>query len=468
MINYFPLVWYPLLAGGVYGLYHFCVASNHYLLGDAIPEFPGEKTNHLREILLTSSMYIVFEIFQLVRIKLFRPAPPLPPAHPRRHNENAHVIIAAHKAYDSLKNILPSVIAAFPAYQVWVADNGLVRDQDTEDLCREWGIQYRFYNMPNKTWAIFKTAQEIYDTHLDRVSSLVLLDDDTKLPEGFFVRHDLLDQPLVAGYCVGIGIQKTPPYNVYENLIDFEYRSISYKNEVKSYYGTLQFLHGICAVYNVKRMLTIYSKLCTLPGGLPFGEDSFAGLDCRLAGYRLLQDNDNVVTTFCPRQAFPPLCVKGREQGFGASSLWKQRAMRWYLSWPRRLPSEIALALFYDTGSWVGNVLYRVDLLWYLVLILISSLWPVYMVKLHTTHKSWLLLGYLHAGLYATAVFTATCRYAVFPPSLKKGVDLRVLVLVPLFNLMTCIFMAASLVMSLLWYIPFKRIDYKKTYENAW
>jgi len=92
------------------------------------------------------------------------------------------------------------------------------------------------------------------------VVSLVLLDDDTQLSEGFFVRCDLLDLPLVAGYCVGIKIKKAPPYNVLEHLVDFEYRTISYRNECKAYNGTLEFLHGICAIYNTKRMLMIYSK----------------------------------------------------------------------------------------------------------------------------------------------------------------------------------------------------------------
>jgi len=175
-----------------------------------------------------------------------------------------------------------------------------------------------------------------------------------------------------------------------------------------------------------------------------------------------------VVTTFCPRRIFPPLFEKGREQGFGASSLWKQRALRWYLSWPRRLPSEIALGLFYDVGSWTGNFLYRVDLLWYLLLISVSSMWPLYMIKIVLAHKSWAMLGYLHAALYGTAVATASIRYAAFPASLKEGVDRRILLLVPGFNLLVCFFMAFSFFLSLLWYIPFKRISYQKCYAKAW
>ena len=460
----FPLIWYPSLAGGIYLLYRYYIQSIHYW-----NSWLSTSTHDpASEIMVACLLYFTFEVLQYARTKLSRPPPIALPAHPTRCNENSHVIIAAHKAHDSLKNILPNVLAAFPARNIWVADNGEVRDEATQLHCQEVGIQYRFYPIPNKTYALYKTAQEIYDIHHDTASSLVLLDDDTHLPDNFFVRHDLLDQPLVAGYCVGIAIQPTPPYNVLERLIDFEYRTISYRNECKAYTGTLHFLHGICAVYNTKRMLMVYSKLCTLPHGLPFGEDSFAGIDCRLAGYRLLQDNVNVVTTFCPRRLFPPIFEKGRQQGFGASSLWKQRALRWYLSWPRRLPSELALGLFYDTGNWVGNVLYRLDLLWYLLIMLVSSFWPFYLVQIGVKHKSWALLGYLHLGLYATSVLTASIRYAAFPAPLKQGVDKRVMLLVPGLNLIVCFLMACSFVISMVYYIPFRRIDYKKCYADSW
>lgn len=468
-MNFFPLVWYSSLTGGAYGLYRYYIYSAHFWTGI----FKASKDHDPTfEILLTCLLYLSFEIIQVILTYYARQRQASIQLSYDQHecNEGAHVIIAAHKAHDSLQKILPSVLAAFPSRQIWVADNGLVQDDATQKHCQELGIQYRFYPIPNKTYALFKTAEEIYDTYHDDAKALVLLDDDTHLPENFFVRTDLLAKPLVAGYCTGITIQKSPPYNLYEHLIDFEYRTISYRNGCKANHGTIHFLHGICAIYNTKRMLMIYSKLCTLPDGLPFGEDSFAGIDCRLAGYRLLQDNMNVVSTFCPRRLLPPLCGNGqnREQGFGASSLWKQRALRWYLSWPRRLPSEIALGLFYDVGNWTGNILYRMDLLWYLFIILVSSFWPFYLVHIGVTHGSWSLFGYLHLFLYATSATTAVLRYNAFPATLKQGVDLKIFPIVPFFNILVCTLMACSFMMSLLYYIPMRRIDYKKCYANAY
>jgi len=387
----------------------------------------------------------------------------------REANEDAFVIVAAHKAYDSLRTTLPTVLAAFPAHRVYVADNGLQQDTDTERMCMELGVMYRYYDIPNKTHALYQTALHISQTYRDSARAVVLLDDDTKLPDRFFVRQDLLHQPLVAGYCVGITVDKQPPYNLWEQMVDFEYRTISYRNAWKAERGTIHFLHGICAVYNLRQMITIYSKVCTLPHGLPFGEDSFAGIDSRMAGYRLMQDNINVVTTFCPRRLFPPLWSSGddREQGYGAASLWKQRAWRWYLSWPRRLPGELALGLTYDAGNWLGNVLYRLDLLWYLLIIFVSSAWPFYLVQIGVHHRSWALFGLLHGGLFLTSTATAAIRYLGFPDQLKKGVNKSTFLLIPFMNLTVCFLMCVSFFLSILWYIPFKRVDYKRCYAQA-
>ena len=170
------------------------------------------------------------------------------------------------------------------------------------------------------------------------------------LDDSFFIRHDLLSLPKVGGYCVGIGVDRSPPFNLWEVAIDFEYRSISYAYGARAASSSSRFCHGIAAVYNLRLMLEIYQSNWALPGGLPFGEDGIAGLKFRLAGYRLLQDNENLALTYYPRQVFPPLCSTGRVQGYGANCLWKQRACRWYMNWPRRLPEELLLAVSYNAG----------------------------------------------------------------------------------------------------------------------
>ena len=128
------------------------------------------------------------------------------------------------------------------------------------------------------------------------------------------------------------------------------------------------------------------------------------------------------VLTYCPRQFFPPLFNNGRVQGYGASSLWKQRACRWFLSWPRQLPLEIWLFLTYNAGSWYGNIQYRVYFLWWLFLNCVSVGWIPYMFFVWIKKESWILVLLLKAMLTVTGVLVAILRILAFPPKLRKGI----------------------------------------------
>jgi hypothetical protein len=375
------------------------------------------------------------------------------------------VVVTAHNAFDSLLAALPTIIRAFPAQDIWIADNGDVACSSTKALCESRGLNYVFYDIGNKTNAIVQTVRILKERLYRHV---LLLDDDTLLCDDFAIRHDLLAEPLVAGYCVGIKIQKNlHSYNLWEHLVDLEYRTISYKNGIRAYLtGTIPFIHGICAVYNLDRMLPIYDKLCTLPGGLPFGEDSFAGVDFRMAGYRLLQDNVNTVSTFCPTRLLPPpSCKNQRSQGFGASSLFKQRALRWYLSWPRRLPSELALLLTYYGPSGPANVFYRLDAVYQIAIIVTSSVWPLSLIHIWLSKGSWEILGILHAMFIGSSILNATVRYNSFPRALKQDVRASTLLLNPLMNLVVTVLMGISFLLSMLWYIPLYRVDYRRCYS---
>jgi len=98
---------------------------------------------------------------------------------------------------------------------------------------------------------------------------VVLLDDDTLLDNDFFIRHDILEDPKCGGYCVGIGVNRSPPLNLWEIAIDFEYRAISYAFGARAGASTIPFCHGICAVYKLDLMIEHYRSNWSLPGGLP-------------------------------------------------------------------------------------------------------------------------------------------------------------------------------------------------------
>lgn len=203
--------------------------------------------------------------------------------------------------------------------------------------------------------------------------------------------------------------------------IDFEYRAISHAFGARATCSTLPFCHGICAVYKLDLMIEMYSKNWSLPGGLPFGEDGYAGIDYRMAGYNLLQDNANVVLTYCPRRFFPPVFSRGRVQGYGASSLWKQRACRWFLSWPRQLPAEFWLFLTYRAGTWYGNVQYRIYAIWWFFLNCVSVAWVPYMFFVWLKHESWFLVLLLKGMLTVTGILVSVIRIIAFPSKLRRG-----------------------------------------------
>ena len=118
-----------------------------------------------------------------------------------------------------------------------------------------------------KANALVVVARKIQRRYGGAIKNVVLLDDDTELADDFFIRHDLLADPKVGGYCVGIAINRSPPLNLWEIAIDFEYRAISHAFGARATVATLPFCHGICAVYKLDLMIEMYSKNWSLPGG---------------------------------------------------------------------------------------------------------------------------------------------------------------------------------------------------------
>jgi len=83
-----------------------------------------------------------------------------------RTTAHTHVIVAAHRAYDSLQVMLPKVLESFRPECVWVADNGF-RDEQTEELCKRLGVNYEYNPVGNKANALVVTAEKIKRLHGD-------------------------------------------------------------------------------------------------------------------------------------------------------------------------------------------------------------------------------------------------------------------------------------------------------------
>jgi hypothetical protein len=374
--------------------------------------------------------------------------------------EETICVIPCHKAGSAIEPVLERCAKIFSPERIWVADNAnsLIPLDNTRDLAEKYGCSYVYFPLGNKTNAVFETVK-IAVQRDSAVKYVVLADDDTILMSEFSIRADMFAaDSRLAGYCPHIGINKNDEFNLWQDLIDYEYKTISWRNVVKGYYHTLRFLHGVCAVYRADRMISIFESNPCLPGGLPFGEDSFAGVSVRMKGWKLGQDETNFVYTFCPSNVF----FGKRSQGFGASSLFRQTALRWYLHWPRGILDETILAFVYNAGSFFGTVLYRVDYVWYTLTCFIPSLWPIILVGnvYSWSFKSIMNWFILHVLFYANFIICTIIRNFVMQEELK--VRISTILLTPILSVLTSFFYGVSFVIALLWYIPFVRDQRKR------
>lgn len=458
-MNYFPLLWYPCL-----GVFFYLLWNDSLKIGQFITT--GKWFQHFWIFpfyIFSEICYFVLNYIGGKQDKLFLKN--LSESAKIISLENTAVIIPCHKGYDEIKKNRLQLQMKFKD-NIFIADNNNNegRNIEFEEFCFEYGLNYCYYPIPNKTNAILQTSIYIKKRY-PFIQKIVLLDDDTVIHNDFFIRDDLLKDPVTAGYTCCIGIHNIKEKNILSKWVDFEYRTISYRNRTRNFH-TLKFLHGIICVYKIDSLIHIFRWNPCNYGGLPFGEDAFAGLKAREIGYKLKQDHLNTVYTYCPNRFFH--FQTNREQGYGASSLFKQRVLRWYLSWPRRLFNEFALLFYYDCGSWIGNFLYRIDFLWY-IWILGNASWWIFSIFYIDFFKlnSFLWFIYLHIGFIIMNGGMSFLRTLFMSEKEKEHIEWYIPLTYPIFMFLLLFFYSFSFLLSMFYYIPFFRIDFQTTYENV-
>tara|TARA_B100001027_G_scaffold216805_1_gene194438 strand:- start:72 stop:1463 length:1392 start_codon:yes stop_codon:yes gene_type:complete len=462
-MNYFFIFWYGLLSSFSFMIFKIVLELDSFKLSNLF------ETNHFFEKVWILPFYIVSEIiyFTINKIGELQDEKILlsyTDDVKKKSLENTCCVIPCHHVEDDIKKNLVKIRKKFE--YVFVADNdaNTEKNHELEAFCEDHGIIYFHYSIPNKTNAIFQTVKNIKNNYIN-IQKVVLLDDDTIVRDDFFIREDFLAEPTTAGYTCTIGIDKSKTnFFMLEHLVDFEYRTISYRNRSRNIH-TLKFLHGIICVYKIDSLLNIFQWNVCQPGGLPFGEDAFGGLVARNIGYKLQQDHLNIVYTYCPQKFFN--WSNNRQQGYGAASLFKQRVLRWYLSWPRRVLNEFALLFFYDTGNCIGNILYRFDFIWYIWILSVSSWWIGILIEMTLSFNNFKNFSYLHLVFYVLNIVTSFLRRLSMSPTERENISWFVPFVFPFFLLILMFFYSISFLISLFYYIPFKRVDYKKCYENV-
>ena len=461
-MNYFAILWYFFLFGSSYLVYLLYHSLDDRKLSGLI------ETQDWFERIWVFPFYIFSELcyYTLNQWGLYKDKQILEKLDTEEIEESLEdvaVIIPCHNAMEEIKKNREMLVSKFR--YIFIADNGDLENANEEfkDFCMEYGLYYCYYPIANKTNAILETAMYIKN-QFPYLQTIVLLDDDTIIQKDFFIRRDLLKEPTTAGYTCCIGINKSKTFNIWEHWIDFEYRTISYRNRSRNLH-TLKFLHGIICVYKIDPLIQIFRWSVCNPGGLPFGEDAFAGIQARNIGYILKQDHLNLVYTYCPKKLFN--FSINREQGYGASSLFKQRALRWYLSWPRRMFNEFALLFYYDTGSWLGNVIYRFDFMWYLWIVMIACWWIGILIEMSFSVSTFANFCYIHFGFYFMNALTSYIRVKTMSKKESENINWSVPFTFPIFLLIIMFLYSSSFLISLFYYIPFQRVHYKKCYNKV-
>ncbi len=218
IMTQFACKWFGILmVAHVFFYYCYFIlrkGSQAFVDDDEVSSAKETVVDGIYQVSIYSMVYLFIVLFDIFCLVVF-------PDRVRceRTTAHSHVIVAAHRARESLETMLPTVLRTFSPECVWVADNGF-QDKESEELCKRLGVNYDFNPVGNKANALVVVARKIKRRHGDAVKNgmscflvlpfsstscllvlvlrfrvVVLLDDDTELEDDFFVRHDILADP---------------------------------------------------------------------------------------------------------------------------------------------------------------------------------------------------------------------------------------------------------------------------------
>ena len=261
---------------------------------------------------------------------------PYPPSRKREKTfkQKIGAIVPCHKSEAEIKKGLQSLlIKGILPEHIYVMDNAdsPVPPDDTKRVvrCIHPGIKYIFIPKGLKTFALWKATNDFPST----VKYILHLDDDTVLADSIRFNEATFDDPTVSSISYNIRVRDLSGRSSADSAASWLHRCIDFEFSLKNswrvfqtkYEGTGWWAHGICGLW---RREAFYETLRSHPFR-PFGEDTWLGAINSFRGYRMVHECHGNVFTHAPST----LCsFSSRIQGYGATSLWKQRAKRWYVT----------------------------------------------------------------------------------------------------------------------------------------
>lgn len=269
-------------------------------------------------------------------------------------------VIPCHQSAAEIGETITSIMRYLPPENIVVVDNANSETplDDTEAVVRAIhpAVQYVYVSKGLKSLALWTGLNKLPQ----HVGYVMHMDDDTKLTDDMvFDESWFLRNPSISEVTYPVFTRRVNLLTDAIGLIFKHNAHLSRFHNATS--GTSLWAPGIIGIVRREVLVGVLRDHVFLP----FGEDAFHGLLQLMNGYKIQRETRSNVVTFAP----PVLtnttahllgaASSVRTQGYGAATLFKQRAQRWNVTKLRRMGWTLILVLFWKGGSLWHNVWFR-------------------------------------------------------------------------------------------------------------
>lgn len=232
------------------------------------------------------------------------------------------LIIPAYRSGAFIGHTLDAALKIFPASHIFVVANGNSSSplDTTEEICRIRGVNHIWCPIGSKIVAIFVGCHAAKG-----FGHVLLMDDDCILPPDFpVVTSRLTHGTQCISYTIKCAGADSSHLTWCQKAQDLEYKLAGLQRSFAGRVGSATFPHGAISLWN-KRFL---KKTMENHPGFSISEDWFMGHACRRLGGRIKMCSAVFVETGTPSALFWTSSAHTRG-GFGETTLFKQRFLRW-------------------------------------------------------------------------------------------------------------------------------------------
>ncbi|GCB23393.1 hypothetical protein AAWM_06278 [Aspergillus awamori] len=276
------------------------------------------------------------------------------------------LLIPCYRAASVLGRTLEAAVKIFPPSHIFVIANGdaLSPIDHTEEVCRPYGVNHIWSPVGSKIIALFVGCYAA-----KRFRYALLIDDDCILPPNFpVVVSRLSDTVRCIGYTIKAVAADSLPGTYCQQAQDLEYKLAGLQRTFAGRIGSATFPHGAISLWERS---FLRETLQDHPG-FSISEDWFLGNSCRRLGGRIQMCSSVFVETHAPPSFL--FAAGKRRGGFGETTVFKQRFMRWNFF----LVNGLRYNVIYLVKSWklgvyeIGTKLFVLQELYETVLAIIA------------------------------------------------------------------------------------------------